>query len=108
MDSLVFNLAPFMPSLLPNPFNNEIEKIAYTITTIFFFVTFCVSWMQDVQIVLQCWIEDGRRPAAYVMQIRCANHPKVLYSKDMVLNVWAKRCREASGECSEAERKWTV
>jgi hypothetical protein len=24
------------------------------------------------------------------MQIRYANHPKVLYSKDMVLSIWAK------------------
>jgi len=44
----------------------------------------------------------------YVMQIMFANHPKVLYPKGMVLSVWAKRCHKASGECNEAERKWTV
>ena len=38
----------------------------------------------------QCCVEDGSRPAAYVIQLRYANHLKVLYSKDMVLNVQAK------------------
>ncbi len=37
-----------------------------------------------------CCIEDGSRPAAYVVQTKYANHLKVLYSKDMVLNVQAK------------------
>jgi len=38
----------------------------------------------------QCCIKDGRRPTAYVVQTKYANHLKVLYSKDMVLNVQAK------------------
>jgi hypothetical protein len=45
----------------------------------------------------QCCIKDGSRPTAYVVQTKYANHPalagqalKVLYSKDMVLNVQVK------------------
>ena len=38
----------------------------------------------------QCCIKDGSRPTAYVVQTKYANHLKVLYSKDMVLNVQAK------------------
>ena len=61
-----------------------------------------------MKVIEQCWIGDGSWPVAYIMQIRCANHPKVLYSKGMVLSVWAKRCLKASGKCNEAESKWTV
>ena len=35
-------------------------------------------------------MDDGSWPAAYVMQIKYANHPKVLHSKDVVLNVLGK------------------
>ena len=38
----------------------------------------------------QCCIKDGSRPTAYAVQTEYANHLKVLYSKDMVLNVQAK------------------
>ena len=46
--------------------------------------------MKRMNSSFQCCIKDGSRPAAYVMQLRYANHLKVLYSKDMVLNVQAK------------------
>jgi hypothetical protein len=46
--------------------------------------------MKRIDSSFQCCIRDGSRPAAYVMQLRYANHLKVLYSKDMVLNVQAK------------------
>ena len=54
----------------------------------------------------QCCIKDGSRPTAHAVQTECANHLKVLYSKDMVLNVQAKgSAKTESGECKEAERK---
>jgi hypothetical protein len=54
----------------------------------------------------QCCIKDGSWPTAYAVQTEYANHLKVLYSKDMVLNVQAKGSAKAgSGTCKEAERK---
>jgi hypothetical protein len=53
----------------------------------------------------QCCIKDGSRPTAYAVQTGYANHLKVLYSKDMVLNVQEKVFVKASGTCKEAERK---
>ena len=38
----------------------------------------------------QCCIKDGRRPTAYVVQTKYANHLKVLCLKGMVLNVQGK------------------
>src|SRR5256885_4432079 len=49
-----------------------------------------VSRMKRVDSSFQCCIRDGSRSAAYVMQLRYANHLKVLCSKGMVLNVQAK------------------
>ena len=42
-------------------------------------------------------INDGSRPTAGVIQVKPANHSKVLYSKDMVLSIrekatWVVRC----------------
>ncbi|HEX8607152.1 MAG TPA: hypothetical protein VF679_00785, partial [Pedobacter sp.] len=56
---------------------------------LFLFLFVCPE-CEIMQIVWQCWVEDGSRPAAYAKQIGYANHPKVLCSKDMVLSVWAK------------------
>jgi hypothetical protein len=62
--------------------------------------------MKRMNSSFQCCIKDGSRPAAYVMQLRYANHLKVLYSKDMVLNVQAKdSVKTLSGACKEAECK---
>jgi hypothetical protein len=49
-----------------------------------------VSRMRRMDSSFQCCIKDGSRPTAYVVQTKYANHLKVLYSKDMVLNVQAK------------------
>ena len=46
--------------------------------------------MKRMDSSFQCCIEDGSRSAAYVIQLRCANHLKVLCSKGIVLNVQAK------------------
>ncbi len=46
--------------------------------------------MKRIDSSFQCCIKDGSRSAAYVMQLRYANHLKVLCSKGMVLNVQAK------------------
>ena len=46
--------------------------------------------MKRIDSSFQCCIRDGRRPAAYAMQLEYANHLKVLCSKGMVLNVQAK------------------
>jgi hypothetical protein len=46
--------------------------------------------MKRVGSSFQCYVKDGSRPTAYVVQTKYANHLKVLYSKDMVLNVQAK------------------
>jgi hypothetical protein len=46
--------------------------------------------MKRINSSFQCCIEDGSRSAAYIIQLRCANHLKVLCSKGMVLNVQAK------------------
>ena len=52
----------------------------------------------------QCRIKDGSRPTAYAVQTEYANHLKVLYSKDMVLNVQAKgSVKTLSGKYKEAE-----
>ena len=70
----------------------------------FFGYFLCV--LNECKIILpQCWIRDGSRSAAHVMQMGCANHPKVLCLKDKVLNVWAKGFIKKSGKCSKAERK---
>ena len=54
----------------------------------------------------QCCIKDGRRPAAYAMQLGYANHLKVLCLKGMVLNVQGKGSVETlSGARKEAECK---
>ena len=49
-----------------------------------------VSRMKRMDNSFQCCIKDGRRPTAYVVQTKYANHLKVLCSKGMVLNVQAK------------------
>jgi hypothetical protein len=49
----------------------------------------CVT-NEKIQRSFQCCIKDGSRPAAYFMQLKFANHLKVLCSKDMVLNVQGK------------------
>ena len=49
----------------------------------------CVT-NEKIQSSFQCCIKDGSRPAAYFMQLKFANHLKVLCSKDMVLNVQGK------------------
>jgi len=65
--------------------------------------------MKRIDSSFQCCIWDGSRSAAYVMQLRYANHLKVLCSKSMVLNVQAKgSVKTLSGRCKEAECKWTV
>src|SRR6476469_4243514 len=65
-----------------------------------------VSRMKRIDSSFQCCIRDGSRSAAYVMQLRCANHLKVLCSKGMVLNVRAKgSVKTLSGKCKEAECK---
>ena len=65
-----------------------------------------VSRMKRMNISFQCCIEDGSRPAAYVIQLGYANHLKVLCSKGMVLNVQAKgSVKTLSGKCKEAECK---
>jgi hypothetical protein len=46
--------------------------------------------MRRIDSSFQCCIKDGSRPTAYAVQTEYANHLKVLYSKDMVLNVQAK------------------
>ena len=46
--------------------------------------------MKGIDSSFQCCIKDGSRPTAYAVQTEYANHLKVLYSKDMVLNVQAK------------------
>ena len=46
--------------------------------------------MKRIDSSFQCCIKDGSRSAAYVIQLRFANHLKVLCSKGMVLNVQAK------------------
>ena len=46
--------------------------------------------MKRIDSSFQCCIRDGSRSAAYVMQLRCANHLKVLCSKGMVLNIQTK------------------
>jgi hypothetical protein len=38
----------------------------------------------------QCCIKDGSCPTAYAVQTEYANHPKLLYSKGMVVSIWAK------------------
>lgn len=48
---------------------------------------FGVSRMNRIDSSFQCCIKDGSRPTAYAVQTEYANHLKVLYSKDMVLNV---------------------
>ncbi len=35
-------------------------------------------------------MNDEGGPLKHATQLECVNHPKVLYSKDMVLNVWTK------------------
>ena len=65
-----------------------------------------VSRMKRIDSSFQCCIRDGSRSAAYVMQLRCANHLKVLCSKGMVLNIRAKgSVKTLSGKCKEAECK---
>ena len=65
-----------------------------------------VSRMKRIDSSFQCCIRDGSRSAAYVMQLRYANHLKVLCSKSMVLNVQAKGSgKTLSGKCKEAECK---
>ena len=65
--------------------------------------------MKRIDSSFQCCIRDGSRSATYVMQLRCANHLKVLCSKGMVLNVQAKGIvLTVSGKCKEAERKCFV
>jgi hypothetical protein len=65
-----------------------------------------VSRIKRINSSFQCCIKDGRRPAAYVIQLRYANHLKVLCSKGMVLNVQAKgSVKTLSGKCKEAECK---
>jgi hypothetical protein len=49
-----------------------------------------VSRMKGIDSSFQCCKKDGSRPTAYAVQTEYANHLKVLYSKDMVLNVQAK------------------
>src|SRR5665647_522515 len=49
-----------------------------------------VSRMNRIDSSFQCCIKDGSRSTAYAVQAGYANHLKVLYSKDMVLNVQAK------------------
>jgi hypothetical protein len=61
--------------------------------------------MNRIDSSFQCCIKDGSRPTAYTVQTGYANHLKVLYSKDMVLNVQEKVSVKASGKCKEAERK---
>jgi hypothetical protein len=46
--------------------------------------------MKGIDSSFQCCIKDGSRPTAYAVQTEYSNHLKVLYSKDMVLNVQAK------------------
>ena len=65
-----------------------------------------VSRMKRIDSSFQCCIRDGSRSAAYVMQLRYANHLKVLCSKSMVLNVQAKgSVKTLSGMGKEAECK---
>ena len=65
-----------------------------------------VSRMKRIDSSFQCCIRDGSRSAAYVMQLRCANHLKVLCSKGMMLNIRAKgSVKTLSGKCKEAECK---
>jgi len=49
-----------------------------------------VSRMKRMDSSFQCCINDGSRSTAYGVQTEYANHLKMLYSKDMVLNVQAK------------------
>ncbi|HEY5405516.1 MAG TPA: RHS repeat-associated core domain-containing protein [Ginsengibacter sp.] len=49
-----------------------------------------VSRMNRNDSSIQCCIKDGSRSTAYAVQTEYANHLKVLYPKDMVLNVQAK------------------
>ena len=72
----------------------------------FSFLRKSVSRMKRIDSSFQCCIRDGSRSAAYVMQLRYANHLKVLCSKGMVLNVQAKgSVKTLSGKCKEAECK---
>ena len=62
--------------------------------------------MKRIDSSFQCCIKDGSRSAGYVMQLRYANHLKVLCSKGMVLNVQTKgSVKTLSGKCEEAECK---
>ncbi len=45
-----------------------------------------VSRKKRIDSSFQCCIKDGSRPTAYAVHTEYANHLKVLYSKDMVLN----------------------
>jgi len=47
----------------------------------------------------QCWIKDGSRPAAYIMQLRYANHLMLLWSKAMVVSDKEKGSLKSSGKC---------
>ena len=49
-----------------------------------------LSRMKRMDNSFLCCIKDGSRSTAYAVQTGCANHLKVLYSKDAVLNVQAK------------------
>ena len=40
-----------------------------------------------------CYIDDGGRPAEIAMQVEISNHPKVLWTKAMVLSVGEKAVR---------------
>lgn len=65
----------------------------------------CVALMKRGDSSFQCCIKDDRRSIAYVVQTGYANHLKLLYSKDMVVNIQAKGPLKGSGGCKEAERK---
>jgi len=62
--------------------------------------------MERMDSSFQCCIKDGSRSAAYVIQLRCANHPPEAdcIQKTMLLNVQAKgSVKTLSGKCKEAE-----
>jgi hypothetical protein len=47
----------------------------------------CGANEKEVIVLFQCCMRDDSRSIAHAVQPECANHLKLLYSKDMVVSV---------------------